>query len=123
MDTKEKSLVDLHNFIVTVPLMFPPTNSMVKPHEYFTKWEAFDSDAYMGVNGDDLTILLLRGMCFFLSTLVCCNFCFLPFHLSVLSLFLFLCDFCNGGDDGIAVRIDIDFHPSFKEGQAIFAPR
>lgn len=59
---------DLQNFILTVARKFPPTNTMVEPHAYFDKWKAFDSAAFVGVIGDELTELLLRGMlCSFFS--------------------------------------------------------
>ncbi|KAL3816436.1 hypothetical protein ACHAXA_000086 [Cyclostephanos tholiformis] len=56
--------VDLQNFILTAPLKFPPTNTMVEPHLYFEKWNAFDPAAFVGVIGDELTELLLRGIFF-----------------------------------------------------------
>jgi hypothetical protein len=58
------SVADLQNFIFTAPLKFPPNNTMVEPHKYFEKWKVFDSEAFVGVNGDELTELLLRGMLF-----------------------------------------------------------
>jgi hypothetical protein len=51
----------LQHFILTVPMMFPPTNDKVEPHEYFNKWKTVDSEAFTGVDGDELTELLLRG--------------------------------------------------------------
>ena len=57
-------VADLQSFILTAPLKFPPANTMVEPHKYFAKWKAFDSEAFVGMSGDELTELLLRGMLF-----------------------------------------------------------
>ena len=97
LDRKQKSLADLHNFILEAPLMFPPNNTMVEPHEYFTKWEAFVSEGCIGVSGDELTKLLLRGM-WYSPFNACLLYCLMSSLTYILSLF-FDCDFCNGGDD------------------------
>jgi hypothetical protein len=60
-DNQKKEATGLQHFILTVPMMFPPTNDKVEPHEYFNKWKTVDSEAFTGVDGDELTELLLRG--------------------------------------------------------------
>ena len=53
----------LQHFLLTVPQRFPPTNTTVEMHEYFSKWKAFDEDAFDGFSGDELVELLAKGMC------------------------------------------------------------
>ncbi len=60
----ESSIVSLRRFLFMIPLMFPPKNTMVEPHDYFTKWKKFDSEAFAGVSSDEQIGLLLRGMTF-----------------------------------------------------------
>jgi hypothetical protein len=60
----ESNIIAIRRFLLMIPLMFPPTNTTVEPHEYFTKWTKFDSEAFAGVNSDEQIALLLRGMTF-----------------------------------------------------------
>ena len=50
----------LEHLLVTIPDIFPPTNSRVEPHEYFAKWKTFSKDAFTG-SGEELNELLKRG--------------------------------------------------------------
>ena len=52
----------LQHFLLTVPQRFPPTNTTVEMHEYFSKWKAFDEDAFDGFSGDELVELLRKGV-------------------------------------------------------------
>jgi hypothetical protein len=65
------NITAIKHFLFKIPLMFPPTNKMVEPHEYFTKWKPFDSDAFAGVSSDEQMGLLLRGMTFFIIIVRC----------------------------------------------------
>ena len=52
----------LQHLLVTVPDIFPPTNSKVETHEYFAKWKTLDSGAFEDVSGDELDELLKRAV-------------------------------------------------------------
>jgi hypothetical protein len=78
----------LQHFIITVPLMFPPTNDAVEPHEYFDKWKTVDSEAFVGVDGDELTELLLRGL--FFSFFDVCLFHYLMILPNLFILLIFI---------------------------------
>ena len=54
----------IKHFLLTIPLMLPPNNTTVEPHEYFTKWKILDSEAFVGVSEDVQIELLVRGMLF-----------------------------------------------------------
>lgn len=52
----------LQHLLVTVPQTFPPTNTKVEPHEYFSKWKMFDEEAFADETGDQLKELLKRAV-------------------------------------------------------------
>jgi hypothetical protein len=52
----------IKHFLLTIPLMLPPNNTTVEPHEYFTKWKILDSEAFVGVSEDVQIELLVRAM-------------------------------------------------------------
>lgn len=52
----------LQHLLVTVPDIFPPTNSKVETHEYFAKWKTLDSGAFEDVSEDELNELLKRAV-------------------------------------------------------------
>ena len=69
----------LQHFILTVPLMFPPTNDKVELHKYFNKWKTVDSEAFTGVDGDERTKLLLQGkLCSFFNVCLLHHLMFIP---------------------------------------------
>ena len=51
----------LQHFLLNVPQRFPPTNTTVEMHEYFSKWKTFDDAAFDGFSGDELVELLTKG--------------------------------------------------------------
>jgi hypothetical protein len=57
-------IIAIKHFLLTIPQMFPPKNTTVEPHEYFTKWKMLDSEAFVGVSDDVQIELLVRGMIF-----------------------------------------------------------
>ena len=56
--------VDLQIFILLTPLKFHPANTVVEPHEYFTKRKTLDPEAFAGASGDEQLKLLLRDLYF-----------------------------------------------------------
>jgi len=110
--------------------MFPPTNGMVEPHEYFNKWKMVDSEAFTGVDGDELTELLLRGkLCYFFIRLPAASFddlseltypaiffvghrCCILFNILMYAIILML------SPDELAHT----HQSSLKEGKVLFAP-
>ena len=64
----------LARLLVTVPSTFPPTNTAVEPHEYFSKWKAFDEEAFDVADCDELKELLKRGMYEVSRKLLVCTF-------------------------------------------------
>lgn len=52
----------LETLLVEVPLLFPPHNQAVEPHEYFAKWKEFSEDAFEGESGNELKELLKRAV-------------------------------------------------------------
>jgi len=60
-DQKQYKCDPLQQFLLSIPLRFPPINDEVEPHEYFDKWQAFDEEAFEVDGGEDLKILLGRG--------------------------------------------------------------
>ena len=57
-----KNTRPLQQLLVTVPQTFPPTNTNVEPHEYFSKWKTFDEEAFADESGDELKELLKRAV-------------------------------------------------------------
>ncbi|KAL7536806.1 hypothetical protein ACHAXR_007410, partial [Thalassiosira sp. AJA248-18] len=57
-----KRMHPLQNLFITMPWIFPPMNSKVEPHDYFTKWKKFDKEAFADVSGDELKELLRRAV-------------------------------------------------------------
>ena len=60
-DQKQYKCDPLQQFLLSIPLRFPPINDEVEPHEYFDKWQAFDEEAFAVYGGEDLLNLLGRG--------------------------------------------------------------
>jgi hypothetical protein len=58
------NIIALKHFLLTIPLMFPPSNTTVEPHEYFTKLKMLHSETIAGVSDDVQMELLVRGMIF-----------------------------------------------------------
>ncbi|KAL7537488.1 hypothetical protein ACHAXR_007847 [Thalassiosira sp. AJA248-18] len=52
----------LQRILVTIPRIFPPTNALVEPHEYFEKWKTFDEEAFADETGEELKALLKRAV-------------------------------------------------------------
>jgi hypothetical protein len=67
----------LQHFLLTVPQRFPPINTTVEMHEYFSKWKTFDNAAFDGFSGDELVELLAKGE-------------FVPYHFCI---FVGVCTF------------------------------
>ena len=59
---KYKRLNPLHHLLVTIVDVFPPTNTKVEYHEYFSKWMPISTEAFSSESGDELNELLKRGM-------------------------------------------------------------
>ena len=57
-----KRLNDLQDLLCTVPSIFPPSNTKVEEHEYFSKWKVFSEEAFSGSSGDELNELLKRAV-------------------------------------------------------------
>ena len=56
----DKKLHPLGQLLITVPDLFPPTNTKVEDHEYFKKWKVIDRDSFDG-DEDEAKDLLTRG--------------------------------------------------------------
>ena len=52
----------LDQLLVTIPNLFPPTNTMVEEHDYFAKWKTLDTDAFSDVSKDEKNELLKRAV-------------------------------------------------------------
>jgi hypothetical protein len=52
----------MKHFLLSIPKKFPPKNTTVEPHEYFTKWTVPFSVSFAGVSDDVEMELLVRGM-------------------------------------------------------------
>lgn len=55
---------DLKIFILLTPLKFHPANTVVEPHEHFTKRKTLDPEAFAGASGDEQLELSLRDLYF-----------------------------------------------------------
>eukprot|EP00571_Detonula_confervacea_P017836 CAMPEP_0172299274 /NCGR_PEP_ID=MMETSP1058-20130122/1631_1 /TAXON_ID=83371 /ORGANISM="Detonula confervacea, Strain CCMP 353" /LENGTH=1098 /DNA_ID=CAMNT_0013008681 /DNA_START=29 /DNA_END=3325 /DNA_ORIENTATION=- len=56
-----KRLYPLHQLLVSIVDVFPPTNTKVESHDYFNKWNPISEEAF-SENGDELMALLKRAM-------------------------------------------------------------
>ena len=52
----------LDELLITVPNLFPPTNTMVDEHDYYAKWKTLDTDAFSDVSNDEKKELLKRAV-------------------------------------------------------------
>jgi hypothetical protein len=57
-----KRLNTLQDLLCTVPSIFPPSNTKVEPHEYFSRWKVFSEEAFSESSGDELNELLKRAV-------------------------------------------------------------
>mmetsp|Transcript_26946 Transcript_26946/g.42587 ORF Transcript_26946/g.42587 Transcript_26946/m.42587 type:complete len:113 (-) Transcript_26946:110-448(-) len=56
-----QKLHPLELLLVTIPDVFPPSNTKVEAHGYFLKWKQFSRDVFTD-SGDELDELLKRGV-------------------------------------------------------------
>ena len=61
-DNDYKHFNPLDQLLVTVPNLFPPTNTMVEDHDYFAKWKTLDTDAFSDVSNDEKNELMKRAV-------------------------------------------------------------
>lgn len=57
-----KTMNSLQDLLVNVPTIFPPTNTKVESHDYFSKWKVFSAEAFSSTDSDELGELLKRAV-------------------------------------------------------------
>ena len=62
MSPSNPKIIAMKHFLLAIPKKFPPKNTTVEPHEYFTKWTVPFSVSFAGVSDDVEMELLVRGM-------------------------------------------------------------
>ena len=60
----------MQHLLITVCRVFPALNHKVEEHTYFSKWKAFDKEAFSDMGNDELKPLLYRGMYLFRSLFI-----------------------------------------------------
>lgn len=57
-----KELRPLETLLLQVPTLFPPNNTAVEQHEYFSKWKEFSEDAFENEFGEELKKILKHAV-------------------------------------------------------------
>ena len=94
---------DIQNLILLTPLKFPPTNTVVEPHEYFTKWKTLDPEALLAPMSTN-------------SWIFCCEICTMYYlHLVGTNQYVNTIMLCTPS-------LTLFYRSSHKEGYVLFAP-